>query len=126
MTAQRAITVMLVDDQEDVRFLLRSILASENGIDISAEASSGEEALAVLADIDPDALILDAKMPGLDGLETAARALAARPAQRVVLCSATFDPAVWDGARTAGVAACLSKDDLFGLPGVVRGVLGGA
>ncbi len=123
MSAAGAIRVMLVDDQEDVRFLVRTILGGGGEMEVVAEASNGEEALARCAEAHPHVVVLDAMMPGLSGLETAAEIRHRRPEQVVVLCSASVDPAMWEKARRAGVAACVSKEDFFSLPDVVRGLV---
>ncbi len=124
MSAECAIRVMLVDDEPDVRFLAATILAGAEGVEVVAEASRGEEALELLAAADPHVVVLDSRMPGLSGLQTAAELRRRRPGQALVLCSANADPAVWEEARRAGVGACVSKEDLFSLPDVVRGLVG--
>ncbi len=57
------------------------------------------------------------------GLETVAELRRRHPGQAIVLCSASVDPAMWEEARRAGVSACVSKEDFFSLPDVVRGLV---
>lgn len=66
-------TVMLVDDHPLLRKGLRQLLAFEAEFDVVAEASSGAEALSSAPDLDPDLIILDLNMQGMDGLETLKR-----------------------------------------------------
>lgn len=116
------IRIMIVDDQRDVRFLIAAILEGSADLAVVAEAANGDEALARIEDTDPDVVILDAMMPGKDGLATAGEILDRRPDQPIILCSATVDPRVWERARASGVAVCLSKDEFFSIPEVARGL----
>lgn len=73
------ITVALADDDELVRMGLRVLVAREDDLDLVGEAADGKEALALVRSVGPDVLLLDLKMPGLDGLGVL-RAIAADPA----------------------------------------------
>ncbi|WP_369245899.1 response regulator [Streptomyces sp. R41] len=86
-----AITVVIADDQEMVRTGFRMILESQSDIEVVDDVVDGEAALASVATHDPDVLLLDIRMPGLDGLEVTRRLVATgaeRP--RIVICT-TFD-----------------------------------
>src|SRR5882757_1977944 len=79
--------VLIVDDEPDVRLIARVVLTSA-GYDV-IEASSGEEALAALSDdVLPDAVLLDIRMPGIDGWETLRRLRADKSALPVVIFTA--------------------------------------
>jgi len=111
---------MIVDDQEDIRFLLRLVCESAaNGVEVACEAATGVEALQIVDVCDPRVVVLDQMMPGLSGVETAARMLARRPDQIVVLCSAYLNDEITVSARLVGIAALVSKDDVRDLPGVI-------
>ena len=69
---------MIIDDHPVVRAGLASMLSTQPGIEVVASASSGEEALALLASIAPDIILLDLRMPGMSGLE-AMRLINLRP-----------------------------------------------
>jgi two-component system chemotaxis response regulator CheY len=81
-------------------------------------ADGAQPALKAIDRIDPDVVILDAVMPEVSGLEAAPLILERRPGQKILLCSAIVDAEVCDRAERAGIAACLSKDDLEAVPRV--------
>jgi DNA-binding NarL/FixJ family response regulator len=104
------IRVLLVDDEELVRSGLRLILSTEPDLDVVAEAADGEQALD-LADLhQPDVVMLDIRMPGLDGIEVARRlAASGSPARVVILTTFDNDEYVY-GALRAGASGFLLKD----------------
>ena len=69
-TAQKMIRVMLVDDQNLVREGIKSLLNLAGHIDIVGEAGDGEEALSLFAPLAPDVVLMDIRMPKLDGVST--------------------------------------------------------
>jgi DNA-binding NarL/FixJ family response regulator len=116
-------TVMIVDDQEDIRVLVRMLIRTANdGLCVNCEAASGEEALAGIDEHDPSVVVLDHMMPGLTGLETAQRMLAARPDQRIILFSAYMTDELCREARALGVLGCLPKDNVTSLADAIRAV----
>lgn len=84
------VRVLLVDDEQLVRTGLRMILGSEPGLEVAGEAADGEEALAAVSALDPDVVLLDLRMPVLDGI-SATRELVARGVRARVLVLTTFD-----------------------------------
>ena len=84
------IRIMLVDDQQLVRAGLRMICSAESDIAVVAEASDGLEALALIEGAAPDIVLLDVRMPNLDGVETCNRITALNLAVRVIMLT-TFD-----------------------------------
>jgi len=108
--AERSIRVVVVDDQPVVRTGLAAILDAQDDIQVVGEAADGQAALDTAARLDPDVVLLDIRMPGMDGL-TAARELAARSDRPRVLVMTTFDldEYVHDALR-AGAAGFLLKD----------------
>jgi DNA-binding NarL/FixJ family response regulator len=84
-------TVVLVDDQSEFLELMRRRLALSSALDVVAEATSGEAALALVGELhpEPDVVLLDVEMPGLDGFETARRMRNLVPGARIVLTSAS-------------------------------------
>jgi CheY-like chemotaxis protein len=108
---------MIVDDHADVRFLLRAIIEdAEEDVVAVGDADGVRAALESIDQLDPDVVVLDAVMPIVSGLEAAPMILARRPGQRIVLCSALVDDEVREKAEAAGIAACVSKDDMEDIP----------
>jgi CheY-like chemotaxis protein len=101
---------MVVDDTDHVRTMLVEMLELD-GFSVVASAANGDEAVATIAESDPDVVVMDLKMPGLDGLETTRRIKALRPAQPVILYTAYLDPVIEAAAKDAGVTLCLGKID---------------
>jgi CheY-like chemotaxis protein len=119
------VKILVVDDHADVRFLVRVILGdSEEDVAFAGEASGAHEALNALDSVDPDVVVLDALMPGVDGFEAAAMLLARRPGLPILLCSAIVDDEVRTRAQAAGISACLSKDDFDAIPRVALELAG--
>lgn len=104
------IRVVLADDQRLVRTGLRMILAIEPDIEVVAEAADGHEAISTCATHRPDVVLMDVRMPGLDGIE-ATRAITAAedPPHVLVLTTFDLDEVVYDALR-AGAAGFLLKD----------------
>jgi CheY-like chemotaxis protein len=121
----RPVRVLVVDDHADVRFLVRAILDdAAPDVAYAGEASGAEEAVAALESLEPDVVVLDARMPAVDGYEAAAMLLARRPGLPILLCSAIVDDEVRERAAAAGIAACLSKDHFEAIPRVVAELAG--
>jgi CheY-like chemotaxis protein len=121
-------TILVVDDELDMRMLVRVIIDLANrGWAIVGEAADGAEALQAWRDLDgppvPHVIVLDNRMPELTGLEVAARILAERPEQHIVLYSAFLDDAVRREAAELGVRECVTKDELDRLPEVIDSIL---
>jgi len=105
------IRVLVVDDQSMVRAGFRMLLADEADIEVVAEASNGKEAVEKAARFDPTVVLMDIRMPELDGLEATRRILAADPAARVlVLTTFDLDEYVYEALR-AGASGFVLKDD---------------
>jgi CheY-like chemotaxis protein len=118
--AQRPVRVLVVDDHADVRFLVRVILEDASpDVVFAGEAPGAEEAVAALEELEPDVVVLDARMPRVDGFEAAGMLLERRPGLPILLCSAIVDDEIRTRAQAAGIAACLSKDHFEAIPQVV-------
>lgn len=80
----KPIRILLVDDHAMLRAGLRALLSAEPDLDVVGEASNGEEAVALAADLKPDVVVMDIAMPVMNGLEATRRITAARPETRVL------------------------------------------
>jgi DNA-binding NarL/FixJ family response regulator len=104
------IRVLVADDQGLVRTGFRMILGAEDDLEVVGEAADGLEAVDLVARLEPDVVLMDIRMPGLDGIEATRRAVAARPEVRVVvLTTFDLDEYVYAALR-AGASAFLLKD----------------
>ena len=105
------IRVLVADDQSMVRAGFRMLLSDEDDIEVVAEASNGLEAVDKAARFDPTVVLMDIRMPELDGLEATRRILAADPEARVlVLTTFDLDEYVYEALR-AGASGFVLKDD---------------
>jgi DNA-binding NarL/FixJ family response regulator len=103
-------SVILADDQALVRVGLRKILENEPDTTVVAEAGNGEEAVAEAARHRPDVVLMDIRMPVLDGIEATRRIVRDRPATRVlVLTTFGLDTYVYDALRS-GASGFMLKD----------------
>jgi DNA-binding NarL/FixJ family response regulator len=106
-----SIGVLVADDQSMVRAGFRLLLADQDGIEVVAEAADGNEAVAKAARFRPAIVLMDIRMPELDGLEATRRILAADPDARVlILTTFDLDEYIYEALR-AGASGFVLKDD---------------
>ena len=123
--SEQHIRVVLVDDQQLVRAGIAFILSTEPGIDVVAEAANGELGLVAIEAHRPDVVLMDVRMPVLDGIAATSRVHAAGGPPVLVLTTFDDDEVVW-GAVQAGAAGFLLKDtSADDLTRAVRVVAGG-
>jgi DNA-binding NarL/FixJ family response regulator len=104
------IRVLLVDDQPLLRMGFRLILEGEDDVEIAGEASNGAEALELVRKLEPDVLLMDVRMPVLDGIEATRQITAAGLCARIIILT-TFDLDEYAFAGLqAGASAFLLKD----------------
>lgn len=121
MGVRMAVGALVVDDEEDIRLLMRTVIRTAgDDLTVCGEAADGADALEAVDRTDPDVVVLDQRMPGLTGIETAREILRRRPRQHIVMCSAYLDPELRRDAEIVGVSACLAKGDIRRLPEVLR------
>jgi two-component system invasion response regulator UvrY len=109
--ARADISVLVVDDQPFFRDAARAVLDGLVGFSAAGEASSGLEAVSVVAELRPELVLIDVRMPGMNGIEAARRISAGHPETVVVLISTDdFTDAV-STVRSCGAAAFVRKQD---------------
>jgi DNA-binding NarL/FixJ family response regulator len=104
------IRVLVVDDQAIVRDGLVTVLSMLPDMEVVGEAADGEQAVRLAAELAPDVILMDLRMPVLDGVAATARILAARPASAVLVLTTYADDESIAGALRAGARGYLSKD----------------
>ncbi|NLF77982.1 MAG: response regulator transcription factor [Chloroflexi bacterium] len=103
----RKITLLIVDDHPVFRQGLRNIFATEEDIQVVAEGASGEQALQLVYDLQPDVLLLDINLPGINGLQVTSRLKADHSPTAIVLLTAYDDmEQVLHAMRSGGAAYC--------------------
>lgn len=104
------IRLLIVDDQRLMREGLRTLLELEHGFELVGEAANGQAALDAYADLIPDVVLMDIRMPGMDGVEATRRICTSWPEARVIILTTFDDDAnVFEGLR-AGAVGYLLKD----------------
>ncbi len=104
------ITMIIADDHEVVRNGLRSYLETVPDFQVVGEASSGEEAIALVSDLIPDIVLMDLIMPGLDGIETIRQIKKISPRTQVVVLTSYHEDVHIFPALKAGAISYLLKD----------------
>lgn len=103
-------TLLLVDDQDLIRLGMSMVLGAEPGLRVVGEASNGLDAVTRAVELQPDVVLMDVRMPGLDGIEATRRIVAAQPEVRVLILT-TFDLDEYAfGGLNAGASGFLLKD----------------
>lgn len=109
MTGER-IRLLVVDDQAIVRDGLVTVLSLVPDFEVVGEASDGGQAVRLAATLHPDVILMDLRMPGVDGVEATTRILAEHPATAVLVLTTHADDASILGALRAGARGYLTKD----------------
>ena len=104
------IRVLLVDDQDLVRAGLRGVLRRQFGFEIVGECADGTEVLAAVADCEPDIVLMDVRMPLLDGVAATRRLRAERPSMPVLALTTFDDDEALAGMLRAGAAGFVLKE----------------
>src|SRR3954469_20948386 len=103
--------VLIVDDQPYFRGAAREVLRALPGFHAVAEAASGPEAVAAVGELHPELVLLDVRMPGMDGIEAARQIKAGHPRTVVVLISIEDGAGIPSTASSCGAAALVRKQD---------------
>jgi DNA-binding NarL/FixJ family response regulator len=118
--------VLVVDDQSLVRAGLTSLLDGEPDLEVVGTAAEGAQALVMAAEHSPDVVLMDIRMPGMDGLTATRQLLAAQPQTRVVvLTTFDIDEYVFEALRSGASAFLLKDEEPEALVAAVRAVRSG-
>ena len=109
MTADRRLRVVVADDHVLIRDGIRALLDSTPGIDVVGEAADGQAAIAAATDLQPDVVLMDLHMPGLDGISATRAITAAEPGVKVLVVSMLDDDASVFAAMRAGARGYVLK-----------------
>jgi DNA-binding NarL/FixJ family response regulator len=109
VTAPAAVRVLVVDDDALMRAGLRAVLSSDDAIAVAGEAGDGREAVERAAALAPDVVLMDVRMPGVDGIAATREVLAAAPAARVLILTTFEQDDYIFGALQAGASGFLLK-----------------
>ena len=114
----RTISVLIVDDQDTFRATARMVVDFTDGFEVIGEALNGEDAVRQFAALEPDLVLMDIMMPGMDGIEATRRIRSTAPNARVIVLS-TYDADEYQvRALDAGAIAFISKSN-FGPAGLI-------
>lgn len=114
-------TVLIADDERLFVDALELILAADERIEVIGRALDGREAIALARELEPDVVLMDLSMPGVDGFDAIAAIVADNSTRRVVVLSGSADPEDMEKAQAAGAAGYMMKDRIADelVPGVL-------
>lgn len=106
------IRILIVDDNPTVRRYLRAVLEQQESWRVSGEARSGTEALQRVSEAPPDLIVMDYRMPDLNGLDVAKRIANTFPKIPILMVTLHLSKQLADAAREAGVRGACAKQDI--------------
>ena len=108
-----AVRIVLVEDNDTFRQTLELLFGMRDEIEVVGSASSGDDAPDLVRQLEPDVVLMDYRMPGLNGAEATRAVLAASPGVSVVCLTASVSQDEADEVLAAGAVACVTKDEDF-------------
>jgi DNA-binding NarL/FixJ family response regulator len=113
VAAPLPIRVLIVEDNQTFRETLHLLFELRPEVSVVGSVASGDEAPGACREYEPDVVLMDYRMPGMNGAEATRAVLEAYPHARVVCLSASITPDEMDELARAGVVRCLTKDEGF-------------
>lgn len=101
--------VLIVDDDDLMRAGLRAVLSSDEAVEVVGEAADGNAAVELTSALRPDVVLMDVRMPGMDGITATREIVAAEPATRILILTTFSDDDYVFGALTAGASGFVLK-----------------
>ena len=117
------IRVLLADDHKPFREALRNMLQRDPDIEVAGEAGDGIRAVELVRSLLPDVVVMDIRMPRLNGIAAIAQLLAAHPAVKVIVVSVNAERVFASEMLAAGARGYVSKSDAEELPRAIRAVM---
>jgi len=119
------IRILIAEDHQMFRDGLKALLALQNDMEIVGEAQNGQEAVVLSRDLHPDLILMDIKMPVMDGVEATRRILAETPDMKILALSMYSDNGFVKGITRAGALGYIMKGgNIEELSGAIRRVAG--
>jgi len=106
-----SVGVLIVDDQAPFRRAARAVVTATPGFEVVGEAESGEEAVALVEDLDPEVVLMDINLPGINGIEATRRITATHPNVVTLLLSTYREEDLPAGTDDCGAAAYVNKEE---------------
>jgi DNA-binding NarL/FixJ family response regulator len=109
--AAAPVRVALIEDNDVFREALEMLLGLQSGLEVVASASDGNDAVSLCREHSPDVVLMDYRLPGVDGVQATRQLLEACPEVAVVCLTASANLREVDALYAAGAVACLTKDE---------------
>ena len=109
-----SVRVLIADDHRLFAEAVRAMLSTDERIEVVGLAESGDEAVTQADDLEPDVVLMDISMPGLNGVEATRRIVATRPGARVLMVTGSDAQEDVEAARSAGASGYMTKDRIAG------------
>ena len=111
---ERAIRVLIVDDEAPFTEMVRALLEVEQGIEVVGTALDGKQAVELARELEPDVIVMDISMPIMNGLDATREIRAQDPNASILILTGGSNVVEIDKARTVGAAGYLTKDRIAG------------